>query len=119
MSKRTAQQPRKPFQVLPRKHCGTCPVCGKDGKLDVARVGGRWKIGCWVCCPPDATQDEARDYLRDLADAVGCRPYELLADPLKHLAPYLDRWEGSRVPRVSSALSQASVDGWASRLWAS
>ena len=98
------------------KQVGTCPVCGKSDKLDVTRIGGRWKVGCWVCCPPDATPDDAREYLRDLADAVGCRPFELLSDPLAHLGGQLDQHRPSRAPRVSRELSEAHVAGWASRL---
>ncbi|HET7571782.1 MAG TPA: hypothetical protein VFJ77_03835 [Gaiellaceae bacterium] len=83
-------------------------------KLDVARIGSRWKIGCWVCCPPETDWQEAGEYLRDLAAAVGCRPYELLTDPLAHVSSLLDGPPKAR-PKLPPP-SEQLIQGWQSRL---
>jgi len=92
------------------KQVGTCPVCGKDGKLDIRRKpsGRGWWVQCWVC-------DEGSAYLADLAAAVGCRPYQLIDDPLTHLGHLLERPTSGSAARQES-VTGAHIDGWCSRL---
>jgi len=109
MSKRKGQGGASVLQDVRAKHIGMCPVCGKDGKLDVRRkpAGRGWWVQCWVC-------DDGPGYLAELAATVGCHPYQLIDDPLTHLGHLLNRPTRTSSPRKS--VTQAHIDGWASRL---
>lgn len=93
MTKRSGSGRADDFQLSARL-IGTCPVCGKDEKLDVTRnlgPGPRWFIGCWVCCPPDASREEKSEYLEALKLVTGARGDQLLGNAPEHLAPWLER----------------------------
>jgi hypothetical protein len=103
MTKRRASARADNLQLFARL-TGTCPVCEKDGKLDVTRRPRGWWIGCWVCCPPDAPPDEKREYLEALKLVTGARGDQLLGNAPEHLAPWLER------PAHASVRSAEQVD---------
>src|SRR6266516_637474 len=67
-----------------QKRIGTCPVCGRYGKLDVTpRPDGGWWVSCWTC---KSRGLELGDYLRALAAAVDAPGGgAVLGDPLRYL----------------------------------
>jgi hypothetical protein len=120
MAKRRASARADDLQLFARL-IGTCPVCGKDGKLDVKRNlgrGPRYFIGCWVCCPPDAPSDEKSEYLEALAVETGHRPHELLDNAPEHLAPWLEQPERAGV-RPAEPLNENAVRQYRDGLLAS
>src|SRR5689334_6076825 len=70
----------------PIKTTGTCPVCGKAGKLDVTEKppGSHPKfwVSCWVCPGGSA-------YTAALKEVITVPASLILDDPLTHLAPWL------------------------------
>jgi hypothetical protein len=99
-----------------RKQTGVCPVCGKNN-LDVTlkpNGRGNW-VSCWSC---EAAGLTGAEFLAELAEAVGCRPYQLIEDGPTFLADYLN---GSVVTaRVPAPLpSEATIAGLRSRLLSS
>jgi len=64
-----------------------CPLCNKFGKLEVQRVPTssdyRYSVHCWACS--DGSARSPNGWLDRLAAALGCRPNELLYEPLPHV----------------------------------
>ena len=106
IASRAESRPEK-LELTRRKLVGTCPVCGSRN-LDVTVP----HVGCWKC---EAGGLTSGDYLREVARTIGCTAPELLANPLKYLAEYLDPPSGATAPRES--LNEGSVGGWHSRVW--
>lgn len=114
MAKRTAPERTEVLQVS-GKYTGECPVCGKEDKLDVTREpnGRSWWVQCWTC---EANGIVGAAYLAEVAEAVGCRPYELKQDPLMHLGFLLDAApSGPPSPLPANWL----IEAWRERLFAS
>jgi hypothetical protein len=98
------------------KQSGECPLCGKQ-KLDVTRKpnGRGYWVSCWVC---EVNGITGAEYLAELAEAVGCAPYELIDDAPLHLDFLLDvpRAAGREPERLPS---RAAIESWQARLLAS
>jgi hypothetical protein len=99
-----------------RKLLGTCPICSHANLDATARPDGRgWYVGCWSC---EAAGLTGADYLAELAEAVGCRPYQLIEDAPTFLAACLNgEMTAARVP--APLPSEGTIAGWASRLLSS
>jgi hypothetical protein len=99
-----------------RKLLGVCPVCGHSN-LDVTlKPNGRehW-VSCWSC---EAAGLTGAEFLAELAEAVGCRPYQLIEDGPTVLADYLNgAVAAARVP--APLPSEGTIAGLRSRLLSS
>ncbi len=107
------------YVVRHHKQFFRCPFCGHSRtasirpRRPIGSWGERWWVGCVEC---ENGGDEGQEYLHRLAEAVECRPFDLLARGDEVLADLLIRprrdvdSKGARLPSI------VEVEAWVNAL---
>jgi hypothetical protein len=80
----------------------TCPLCERRDAASIRErdVVGDWGERFWIGCLRCEVNMTGRDYLHQLAEAIGCRSIELLQRADELLAEYLDSDSGRESHQV-------------------